>query len=52
MYNTNNNNNNNNDNDNNMCLEIRRIWIMKCINIPVITGVDGNVWKRSQENSQ
>ena len=43
------NNNNNNNNNNNLCLEIRRIWNMKCINIPAIVGADGNSDKTFKE---
>ena len=48
-----NNNNSSSSNNNNstiFCLEIKRMWNMKCIIIPVVTGATGIVTKGLKKN--
>jgi hypothetical protein len=52
-------NNNNNNNTKILCIEIQRMWNMKCFVMPVITGATGivtkglkNIWKQYQESIQ
>ena len=38
-----NNNNNNNNNNKSLCIEIQRMWNLKCTIVPVIIGATGIV---------
>jgi hypothetical protein len=47
---SNNSNNNNNSNSTIFCLEIKRMWNMKCMIIPVATGATGIVTRFKEKS--
>ena len=43
-------NNNNNNNNNNLCIEVQRMWNLKCTIVPVIIGATGIVMRSLKKN--